>query len=124
MAKRTRASLAAVPLFLLMLDTRVLAQPAVTPPDSVNGSADAALYGWLICLGITLLIGLAGFIFWLVMLIDCFKRETDEFPKATENTKTIWIIVLLVSWLVGLFWFAAILYFFMVRRALPRHVRV
>jgi sterol desaturase/sphingolipid hydroxylase (fatty acid hydroxylase superfamily) len=124
LANTTRAPLAALSLFFLMLATRVLAQPAVLPPDSVNGNADAALYGWLVCLGISLVIGLAGFIFWLVMLIDCFKRETDEFPKATENTKTVWTIVLLVSWLVGLFWFAAILYFFMVRRALPRRARV
>ncbi|MBI2133277.1 PLDc N-terminal domain-containing protein [Candidatus Woesearchaeota archaeon] len=51
-----------------------------------------------------LLIG--SFIFWLIMLIDCIKREFDQ--------KALWIILILVLGIVG-----AILYYFMVKRKGP-----
>lgn len=122
MAKTSRVALATAAWLSSYLVTSALAETAVPPPN--DAGAKMLVFGWVACLGLALLIGFAGFIFWLVMLIDCFKRENDEFPKATENTKTIWIVVLLVSWLAGMYWLAALLYFFLVRRAVPRRNRV
>lgn len=71
----------------------------------------------LICYGVIGLIALAIFIFWIIMLIDCIKRPEAEFPNSSGNSKTIWLVVLLVSWLIGFYWLAAIVYYFMVKRA-------
>ena len=79
---------------------------------------------WLACTGCMLLFGAGTFVFWIIMLIDCFRRDEDEFPNPTDNTKTTWALVLLVSWLVWLYWLAAIVYFFLVRRRMPRRKRV
>ncbi len=58
---------------------------------------------WLIVLG---LLGL-----WIWMLVDCIKRDEEDFPSMGENTKLIWIlIVILTGWLGG------IIYFFMVKQ--------
>ena len=58
---------------------------------------------WLIVLG---LVGL-----WIWMLVDCIKRDEEDFPSMGENTKLIWIlIVVLTGWLGG------IIYFFMVKQ--------
>ena len=58
---------------------------------------------WLIVLG---LLGL-----WIWMLVDCIKRDEEDFPSMGENTKLIWIlIVVLTGWLGG------IIYFFMVKQ--------
>jgi hypothetical protein len=51
----------------------------------------------------------AGAIFWLWMFIDCLKRENYK----EENDKVVWVIVLLLASMIG-----AILYFFLVKRAL------
>ena len=85
--------------------------------------AGAAATLWLVCLGALVIFGVATFVFWIVMLIDCFQRANDEFPNPTENTKTIWVIVLLLSWLVWLYWLAAILYLLLVKRRAPRGIR-
>ena len=58
----------------------------------------------LIALFIPLLC-LAGFGFWLWMLIDCIQR------KLSDNDKTLWILILLFGNLIG-----AIIYFFMVKQ--------
>lgn len=58
---------------------------------------------WLIVLGV---LGL-----WIWMLVDCIKRDEEDFPSMGENTKLIWIlIVILTGWLGG------IIYFFMVKQ--------
>jgi hypothetical protein len=71
----------------------------------------------LICYGVLGLIFLALFIFWIIMLVDCIKRPETDFPNSSGNSKTIWLVVLLVSWLIGFSWLAAIIYYFMVKRA-------
>ncbi|TET19247.1 MAG: PLDc_N domain-containing protein [Candidatus Cloacimonadota bacterium] len=49
------------------------------------------------------------------MLIDCIKREEEDFPSMGDNTKLIWIlIVVLTQWIGGL------IYFFMVKRKMDK----
>ena len=113
----------AIPALLVGLvpASLALAQQATPPPPDRFGAGAEAF--WLACVACTLFFGAASFVFWIVMLVDCFSRDADEFPGATENTKTVWVLALLVSWLVWLYWFAAIVYYFLVRRRMPRHSR-
>ena len=73
-----------------------------------------------ICGGIIGIIFLLLFILWIVTLVDAAKRGSDEFPNATENTKTIWLVVLIVTFVVNFWWVAAIVYYFMVMKKMPR----
>lgn len=121
MAKRFSAALL-VPTFLALLFLpSVTAQPSRTSPE-VAGGAFAGGLAILIfaCAGLILAVGLALFVFWVLMIVDCFQRENDEFPNATENTKTVWIVILLVSWLAGLYWLAAVLYYVLVKKKMPQ----
>lgn len=77
--------------------------------NTISDESAAALgIGILIFAGIASLIGLALFIFWIVMLVDLFKREFEQ--------KNTWMIVMLVGFFLGFWWLAAIVYYFMVKR--------
>ncbi len=97
----------------------MLALLLATSADQAASDAVGAGLGifMLICYGLVALIALAIFIFWIIMLVDCIKRPEGEFPNSTGNSKTIWLVVLLASWLIGFYWLAAIIYYFMVKRA-------
>jgi hypothetical protein len=64
----------------------------------------AALLPFLILIPI-LLIGLAFFVFWLWMLIDCATKEPSQ-----GNDKLIWILIIVFT-----HWIGALIYF-LVRR--------
>ena len=70
--------------------------------------------GLLIIWGVVAIIGLALFIFWVVMLVDVFKRKNWQ----DESQKNLWMIIMIVSIFVGLAGLAAIIYYFVVKRAL------
>lgn len=80
--------------------------------DYSSGASDAAAaglgIGLLIMWGIVMLLGLAFFIFWIMMLMDAFKRQWPE--------RQTWLIILIVSFFLSLSWLAAILYYFLVKR--------
>lgn len=90
------------------------------------GDAAAGLFGlgigsiYCCCWGVVALLGIGALVLWIFMLVDCIQRENMQFPNANENTKTIWLVILLASWVFGLSWVAAIVYYFMVYRAMPR----
>ncbi len=75
----------------------------------------------IICWVVFALIGLFLFIVWIIAIVDCAKRKKEEFPSDAENAKTIWLVILIASWAVGLSWLAAILYYFMVMKKKPRN---
>lgn len=62
---------------------------------------------WLIVIGLLAL--------WVWMLVDCIKREEDEFPSMGENTKLIWILIVALTG-----WIGAIIYFFMVKQKVDK----
>lgn len=81
--------------------------------DSLNGKEAGVVVAGLgialiIFITVIVLIALAFLIFWIIMLVDCIKRD---FPQ-----KTTWIIILLASWAIGFSWLAAIIYYFEVKR--------
>jgi hypothetical protein len=54
-------------------------------------------------------IAIAGFIFWIRMLVECVTREPDE-----GNDKLVWILIIVLGG-----WLGALIYYF-VRR--PRRM--
>lgn len=61
---------------------------------------------YFLIIGVCILLGIAGTIIWILMLVDCAKRD---FPK--ENDKLLWILIIVLAGAVG-----AIVYYFVVKR--------
>jgi len=125
--KRTllRAAGAGSLLALLPLATAHAADDFSTTTDTAStaaaGTAAAGIVGvvlvfWLIAL----VIGIGFFIFWIVMLIDAFKRTNWQ----DENQKNLWLAILIVSIFVGLAWLSALLYYFIIKRGLDSKAAV
>ena len=50
-------------------------------------------------------------VLWLWMLIDCLKRQDDNFAVGGNNAKLIWILVIIFTGLIG-----AVIYYFLIKR--------
>ena len=48
------------------------------------------------CLGMVILLGIAGTAFWIWALVDCAVKEPNE-----EGHKVVWIVVILLTHFVG-----------------------
>ncbi|MBU0670752.1 MAG: hypothetical protein ABH835_01700 [Patescibacteria group bacterium] len=80
-----------------------------TGEDAAAATAAAGLgIGMIILWIIMMAVGLAFFIFWIVMLVDLIKRDFDQ--------RGMWIAIMIISLFVGLSWLAAILYYFLVKK--------
>ncbi len=60
-------------------------------------------------IGAALFVGLL--VLWVLMLVDCVRREWPE--------KTAWTAILVLSFFMGLHWLSAILYYFLVKKKNP-----
>lgn len=95
---------------------------ATDASSAASDAAGAAIAGgfslvYCACWAIGILFFIATLVFWIMMLVDCIKRDEADFPNSSGNSKTIWLVVLIASWFVGSFyWLAAIVYYFMVKR--------
>lgn len=117
-------SLALLLLFAAVALAGVSCATEVTGEDIIGGMAAAGFAGiWICIVVIAGLIGLFFFVIWIIALVDCARRKPDEFPAGTggENAKTIWLVILIVTFFVGnLNGIAAIVYYFMVMKKMPR----
>jgi len=86
------------------------------------GTFIAGLAGlWIFLIVLISGIALFFFIFWIIMLVDCAKRKPEEFPDGGQNSKTLWIILLTVTFFLGNSnGIAAIVYYFVVKRKAPQ----
>jgi hypothetical protein len=114
--------------FALILITSVLAislmylLAACTTEDAsaaAIGTATAGFAGMMgifICLYVLAFVaGIFLFVVWIIALVDCAKRENLEFPSPSENSKVLWILIIVLSGGVG-----AIIYYFLVMKKMPR----
>ena len=81
--------------------------------DDYGTSTDAAIgaglgIGLIILWIVAMVVGLAFFVFWVIMLVDCVKRQFEQ--------RSTWLAVLIVGFFLGFHWLASILYFFLVKR--------
>lgn len=79
-----------------------------TTSTTSDGAAAAIGIGMILFIGFVVLVCLAFLILWIVMLIDCFKRQFEQ-----RNT---WLIILIIGFFIGYYPIAAIVYYFMVKR--------
>lgn len=82
--------------------------------DAIFGTGVCAIYA---CIGVFAILSL---VFWVWMIIDLIGRQEHEFPNSTGNSKTVWILVMVGSWLLSAPLLAAIAYYFMVYRKIRR----
>jgi hypothetical protein len=64
-----------------------------------------------------ILLALAAFGFWLWMLIDCFLRSDERFPSQGRNDKLIYILVIILTNIIGAF-----IYLFLVKLKAPKQL--
>lgn len=66
-----------------------------------------AVIVWIVILVmLASLIYIGFFVWWIILLIDCVNRDFEE--------KSVWLLVLILSFIFGFIWLADILYYFMV----------
>jgi hypothetical protein len=108
-------------LTLLTASTSALLATATPALAQYEYTGDEGLaFGIVCCYGFVLLFGLAFLGFWIWMLIDSIQRQEYEYPNSSGNTKTIWLVILLASWVISAYWIAALAYYFMVYRKIKR----
>ena|GEM_PF-1366883 len=101
----------------LLVSLIPLALSGCTTEDAIGAGIGAFMF---VCWGVLALVGLLLFILWIITLVDCVKRDNSEFPGAGENTKTIWLVILIVTFFVNFWWVAAVVYYFAVMKKMPR----
>lgn len=80
-----------------------------TSSSDVSDAAAAGIgIGLILVWIVAMVVGLAFFILWVVMLVDCVKRDFEQ--------RGTWLAVLIVGFFLGLSWLAAIIYYFVVKR--------
>jgi hypothetical protein len=70
------------------------------------GLSGVLLVLWFLFFIFVVGIGIASFVFWIMMLIDVVQRK---FPE--ENDKIIWVLVVIFAQIIG-----ALIYYFVVKR--------
>ena len=99
---------------LLMSVLAVFMVLAVTSCTSED-AAGAGIFGATMCIiVVSWLVGIFFFVIWIIMLIDLVKREDSEFPSG-ENEKIKWLLIVILLGGIG-----AIIYYFMIKKKLPR----
>ncbi len=67
--------------------------------------------GWLLGMGLGVMLfcfvlGIASFVFWIAMLIDCLKKKFSK-----DNDKIVWVLVLVFAGIIG-----AVIYYFVAKK--------
>ncbi len=116
MYRRLLASLLVLLLACLVITPIAVAQDNPFEDPSAGGVAAAAGLGvvWLICMFFFFVIGIALLVFWILMLVDVIKRDESQFPGSTGNSKTIWLLIVILLGYIG-----AIVYYFVIKRKAP-----
>jgi len=102
---------------LILLTT--LAITSCSSEEAAIAAGGTTLLGlagiWICFIVVFWLAGIFLFVVWIIMLVDCAKRDNSEFPNAGESTKTMWLLIIILASGVG-----SIIYYFLVRKKMPR----
>ncbi len=90
-------------------------------PTSLGVGMTGMLIVWFIFIAFIILLSLGLFALWIIAIIDLVQRKDNEFPNASANSKTTWLVILLVSWAFNFSGIAAIIYYFVVMKKMPRN---
>ncbi len=116
MDKKTVKIIILIMSFILLT---TLALTSCNSQDAAVAAGSTAALGlagiWICFIVVFWLIGVFLFVVWIMMLVDCVKRDNSEFPNAGENTKIMWLLIVILASGVG-----AIIYYFVVRKKMPR----
>ncbi len=86
---------------------------------TVASDAASATAGWLMtslfcgfyC--IFIVIGIVGFVLWIVMLIDILRRDESDFKDSNE--RLLWVLIILLGG-----WMGSLIYYIMIYRKLKK----
>lgn len=107
------ASVLAVSLIYLLAACSV--EDASSAAVGTAAAGFAGLMGMFVCIYVlAFAAGIFFFIVWIIALVDCAKRENMDFPSPTENSKVLWILIVVLAGGVG-----AIVYYFIVMKKMP-----
>ena len=116
MDKKTIKIITLIMGFILLTTLAITSCSSEEAAIAASGTAALGLAGTMICLWVVFfLVGIFLFVVWIIMLVDCAKRDNSDFPNAGESTKTMWLLIVILASGVG-----AIIYYFMVRKKMPR----
>jgi len=101
---------------LMYLVAACTAQDASAAAGGMAIAGFAGLMGTFVCLYVlAFAAGIFSFVVWIIALVDCTKRENLEFPSPSDNSKVLWILIVVLAGGVG-----AIIYYFLVMKKMPR----
>jgi len=116
--RKTMRTLMLAGIAAVMLLSAALTLPACSEESAAaTGITTAAGFvGVYVCfLVVAWLAGLFFFVVWIIMIVDCAKRGSMDFPDANQNSKLMWILIIVLAGSIG-----AIIYYFLVMRKMPR----
>lgn len=87
----------------------------VDATSAITGGALSFIFGIqclvFACWAFAAALIMASLVVWIWMLIDVVRRPDESFPNPTENTKLIWLLVVVLGGSIG-----ALVYYFVVYR--------
>ncbi len=109
--------LAGVILILILISLSACSEETAS---AAGVTAIAGFAGLYICIiAVSWLAGVFFFVVWIIMLVDCAKRENADFPDANPNSKLMWILIIVLAGGIG-----AIIYYFLVMRKKPKQKEI
>lgn len=51
---------------------------------------------WFYFIIVSMMISIALFVFWIIALIDCIKRDNEDFAIGGKNARLVWILILIL----------------------------
>jgi len=65
---------------------------------------------WIFYILTAFIMGITLFVFWLIALIDCIRRDEKDFAIGGDNAKLVWILLLiLVRGIAGIIYYLVIM---------------
>ncbi|MCG2789124.1 MAG: PLDc N-terminal domain-containing protein [Actinomycetia bacterium] len=116
MDKKTVKIIILIMSFILLTTLAIASCSSEEAAIAAGSTTILGLVGiWIFFIVVFWAAGIFLFVVWIIMLVDCAKRDSSEFPNAGESAKTMWLLIILLTSGVG-----AIIYYFVVRKKMPR----